>query len=383
MVQYKNSLMGMMRCGLMGVTLLAMSSITSAGQLNLGPDQYVEADGSYIIVPGYSVPSFAHWNDDGLMDLIVGEGSGSSTARVRVYLNDGTAEEPAFSDYFYAQSNGSTLTVSGSGCLGIFPRVVYWDDDQRKDLLVGLADGKIEIYRNIGTDAEPTFDGGTYVQVGLPGFKSNIDVGYRATPTMLDWNNDGRKDLIAGAIDGKVRVYIDESASGEPDFYEMVYAQANGVDLDVPSNRSSPEVADLDFDGRKDILLGNTNGEILLYTNVNTDADPVFGDYSHVEADGVPIDLTGSRSRPDIADWNNDGLPDLLVGTSDGLVHLFLNTKIIGDLTADGFVNINDIFELLGHWGPCPEGSDDCPDFNGDDVVDLEDIMLLITYWHV
>lgn len=87
----------------------------AAGQLNLGPEELVQAGGSDIAVAGYSVPSFVHWDDDGLRDLVIGEGSGTFSGKVRVYVNAGTVSEPQFSTYFYAQSNGSDLTVPGGG----------------------------------------------------------------------------------------------------------------------------------------------------------------------------------------------------------------------------------------------------------------------------
>ncbi len=85
-----------------------------ASLLNLGPEELIQAKGSDIQVPGYSVPCLADWNNDGLADLIIGEG-GSTAGKVRIYLNVGTSTDPEFADYFYAQSNGADLTVSASG----------------------------------------------------------------------------------------------------------------------------------------------------------------------------------------------------------------------------------------------------------------------------
>ena len=95
--------------------LLVIPAAPASGQLNLGPEEFVQADGTDIDVPGYSVPSFVHWDDDGLKDLVVGEGSGTYTAMVRIYLNSGTASAPHFSSYFLAQSDGADLTVPGGG----------------------------------------------------------------------------------------------------------------------------------------------------------------------------------------------------------------------------------------------------------------------------
>jgi hypothetical protein len=95
--------------------LLAIWAFPAAAHPHLGPGEFVQADGADIDVPGYSVPSFVHWDDDGLKDLVVGEGSGAYAGKVRVYLNAGTASEPLFSTYFYVQSHGSDLIVPGGG----------------------------------------------------------------------------------------------------------------------------------------------------------------------------------------------------------------------------------------------------------------------------
>ena len=76
----------------------------------------MQAGGIDLWVPGYSVPSFVHWDDDGLKDLVVGEGSGvTGFGLVRVYLNSGTSGNPIFTGFFFAQANGSDLQSPGGG----------------------------------------------------------------------------------------------------------------------------------------------------------------------------------------------------------------------------------------------------------------------------
>lgn len=89
----------------------------------------------------------------------------------------------------------------------MFPRVVDADNDSRKDLLIGEAEGTIRLYRNINTDDDPQFDAGTLLRVGLTGLKTDIDVGQRTTPTAIDWNNDGVRDMLVGYGDGLIRLY--------------------------------------------------------------------------------------------------------------------------------------------------------------------------------
>jgi len=357
-----------------------------ASLLRLGPEELVQADGFDIQVPGYSVPSLADWNNDGLADLIVGEGNYANPGKVRIYLNVGTESQPQFFDYSYAQCAGADLTVPASGCLGCFPRVVYWDMDARKDLLIGLADGTVAIFGNMGTDDNPTFIPGVRVQVTSPGF--DLDVGNRATPTFLDWNSDGMTDLVVGGLDGRIHLYINCGCGGAvpPKFYFTDpigdFALEDGWDLTVPSARSSPAVLDLDGDGRKDLLTGNTEGELLLYRNVGTDANPEFSGYSLVESNGVPINLAGSpRSRPFVCDWTGDGYVDVLIGAGDGKIHLYQSVPQPGDMDKDYDVDFADFAWFILYWQATDCGRCDGADLTGDGNVNSEDLQQFAAHW--
>jgi hypothetical protein len=125
-------------------------------------------------------------------------------------------------------------------------------------------------------------------------------------------------------MDGKLHVYLNAGTDGAPDFRAGQLAQDGGADLVVPTGRSSPEVLDLDHDGNKDVLTGNTEGQLLLYRNTGSNQDPRFSGYVSIESDGVPIDLPASaRSRPFVCEWTGDGVPDVLIGSGDGLVRLY------------------------------------------------------------
>jgi len=287
--------------------------------------QTVQVNGGDIQVDGYSVPMLADWNSDGLSDLIVGEKTVAGTGKIRVYLNDGTASNPQFNGYFYAHSASGDLEFPASGCLGVFPRVYDWNSDGKKDLVVGLADGTVQVLLNENTDADPIFGSPSNVQVGDPGNKVDIDVGDRATLDIIDPNKDGYFILVVGALDGKIRYYYNETNTGMPDFRsETVLNQGSG-DLIVSSGRSSPVVCDLNNDQRLDLLTGNTQGQLIFYANSGAyDSVPAFIEGELLQAGGSEIDLSGdARSRPFVGDFNADGLPDLLVGAADGLVRLY------------------------------------------------------------
>jgi hypothetical protein len=343
----------------------------------------VYAHGQPIQVPGSTVPSFVDWDNDGLRDLITAQGSGSGDGMIRVYLNVGSEDVPEFGDFSFVQSEGRDLKLPAEGCIGLFPRVVYWDADDRKDLVVGEANGYIWLYLNVGTDETPTFDGGARLQMGPQGAKRDIKIiRERPTPVVADWNADGRRDLVVGASDGRIRVFINEGTDTEPDFIDDIYAQmADGSNLDV-GVRSSPIVHDVDGDGLADLISGTTGGEIFFYYNVGTSAEPLFDGPLAVESAGAPIDLPGElKSRPELCYWTSDGYFDLLVGAVDGTIRLYQGVPRPADLNLDGEVDGGDFTLLAACFSGRTSESCDLADLNGDGVVDHLDLEEFCYLW--
>ena len=370
---------------------LSVGTLTTGSVLNLGPEEIVQANGADIKVSGYSVPSFVDWNNDGLNDLVVGQGGAGYQGTIRIYLNVGTDSNPQFGNYSYAMSGSEYLTCTPAGCLGCFPRVVYWDADNRKDLLVGLGDGFVMIYLNIGTEESPIFDTGNRVTVGSDDTLADLNVGTRATPTFVDWNNDSMMDLVVGAYDGHIHVYTNCGCEGAvpPHFYFSPaggqYAIGPGGDLSVLSGRSSPVIMDFNGDGKIDILTGNTNGQLLFYPNTSTEEGVHrFGNYEQVESNGAPIDLDGTmRSRPSVCYWNGsrDGYLDVLIGYGDGKVRLYRGMSAAGDLDEDGDIDSSDFALFASCWfGPA---TGDCAnaDLTADGVVDFRDLQVFADVW--
>ncbi len=306
--------------------LLLAASASSALTLQLGFESLVQAEGGDIQVDAYSAPCLFDWNEDGLPDLLVGEGGVIYQGTVHLYLNEGEPGAPVFAGFSHLMAGGSELQVPGSGCLGAFPRVVHWNDDELPDLIVGDAYGQVTLFLNEGEPGAPDLAAGTLLEVGPPESKSVLSVGGIATPVFVDWDEDGLRDLLVGAYDGRLHIFLNEGSDTDPDFHSVSFVQDGDGDLVVLNGRASPVVMDLDGDGRKDLLSGNKTGEILVYLNEGTDAVPIYGACDSLEAGGSPIDYPDNpRSRPFVCDWAQDGYLDLLVGLGDGCVHLFQN----------------------------------------------------------
>ena len=287
--------------------------------------QNVQAGGADIQAAAASVPALGDFDQDGVTDLIVGEQMPDGVhGQVRLYHNSGTNAAPVYDGFVYAQTPTGVLSVPASGCLGVFPRLYDWNRDGKSDLVLGLADGTVQVWTNVGTPEDPRFDQPASLVFGPSGAETELNVGARATLAIVDWNDDGRDDLLVGGLDGKVRLYLNDADTGPPHFSAEQLLQDGGRDLEVVSGRASVAVADLDGDGRKDLIVGNTDGQLFVYRNQGTDASPVFDGSEAILADGQPIQLSGSvRTRPFVGDYNADGVPDLLVGALDGLVRFY------------------------------------------------------------
>lgn len=80
-------------------------------------------------------------------------------------------------------------------------------------------------------------------------------------------------------------------------FQRGIMLEADGKPLDAQKlGHMVPTVVDWNGDGKKDLIVGLFTGEpgnVVLYTNIGTSAKPVFGKGSFMMANGQPIKLTG------------------------------------------------------------------------------------------
>ena len=79
-----------------------------------------------------------------------------------------------------------------------------------------------------------------------------------------------------------------------PVFDVPVAIEANGVPINVGyGGNASPFVVDWNGDGKQDLLLGQFDGgKVRFYENIGEDTAPVFGDSVFLQADGSDISLT-------------------------------------------------------------------------------------------
>ena len=143
----------------------------------------------------YTSPCLVDWNNDGLLDLVLG----SNHKAAQLYINAGTKEAYRF------DSVTELTTVSGEKMGMKYGRqqirVLDLDGDGKKDLLTcgwdHNQDGELFFfYKNVGTDDKPRFDKATTLK-----YQDGTDVVTRAKAcnarfALFDYNGDGIEDLV-------------------------------------------------------------------------------------------------------------------------------------------------------------------------------------------
>lgn len=95
------------------VAALAAENAGQAAKSNLAPPVAVQADGKPLDVTeiGHAAPFFADFDGDGKRDLLVGQFGGG---KLRIYSNQGTDAEPRFGQYEYFKVGADLGTVPAS-----------------------------------------------------------------------------------------------------------------------------------------------------------------------------------------------------------------------------------------------------------------------------
>ncbi len=141
----------------------------------------------------------------------------------------------------------------------------------------------------------------------------------------MDWDGDGKLDIIVGDRSGNVH-YFRRLDYGNIYLEEQDMVKVAGKPIDVGYN-SAPCVTDWNEDGLPDLVVGNLSplpAGVYLFIN---QGEPFIPDYQLTDTVyymGEPIEIT--TAYPDIYDMNSDGLKDMIVGSSSGNIYCFVNS---------------------------------------------------------
>lgn len=137
----------------------------------------------------------------------------------------------------------------------------------------------------------------------------------------MDLDRDGRTDVLSGSWPGKIN-FFRRQADGKFAVGEIILDKA-GKPIHV-GLASAAFAVDWDGNGTTDLIVGNLLGDVYFIPNEGKGKEMAFGVPRRLEAAGEPIRVSGDAA-PTVADWDNTGKLDLIVGTGEGEVLLFRN----------------------------------------------------------
>ncbi len=262
-----------------------------------------------ILSSGYNAPAFADVNGDGALDFFVGVLGGA--------FNPNRTVHAPF--YFYEQTGNEQFVLRSRRFLHqidvgseSFPSLGDLDGDGDLDLIVGNKISSEESRTAVLTRFENT---GTAT---APRFvlrdSLQMHPSYHYAPALADLDGDGRVDMLLGTWNDGVAFYRNTGAGFE------------AVDLGLVQltrgSHSTPALVDIDGDGDFDLFVGETSGTINFYENTGSPSQPVF---ELVSDEYLGIDV-GRRSVPAFADIDGDGDFDMIIGSEDQGLVIFRNT---------------------------------------------------------
>ncbi|MEO6788244.1 MAG: VCBS repeat-containing protein, partial [Chthoniobacteraceae bacterium] len=313
--------------------------------------RYFQQEADDVKCGALATPVGVDWDGDGAMDIV----SGNSAGYILFFKNLSApgVEKPKWAAPKYLEAGGKVIRFmagpSGSiqgpaeakwGYTTL--SVADWDGDGLPDLIVNSIFGKVVWFKNIGTRTEPRLAAAQPIEVEWDGAQPALAWGWmrpegkalltqwRTTPFVTDWNHDGLNDLVMLDHEGYLAFFERAKRDGKLVLLppKRVFCDEKGNPLQLStgtggkSGRRKFCLVDWDGDGATDILINSANAEVWRQTGAR-DGKWLFKNVGNVDT----LNLAGHDTSPTPVDWNNDGIPDLLIGAEDGHFYYLRNPR--------------------------------------------------------
>ena len=262
-------------------------------------------------------------DNDGKCDLLFAPNALNSSANFQnvLYYHNYGNDDSVRAHFIQKDFLVGQMVDVGEGAMPVF---FDFDHDGDMDLFIGNktyynASGApasmISLYKNTGNNSAPVF---TFQTADFSGIFTNALGINGVAPTFGDIDGDGDEDMISGDVNGKLYLFTKNPGSDT----NFVLTQSNYMGIDVGSF-ATPQLVDVDRDGDLDLLIGEQAGNVNYYQNTGTTtnanfvlANPMFGNV-YVTQPG----FTTGYSAPHL--YNENGNYVLLVGSERGWLNRY------------------------------------------------------------
>ncbi len=230
-------------------------------------------------------PMYIDVNNDGIKDLIVSPldlnlKKSENINSVWWYKNVGTNEKPIFNlqtksflqDQMIDVGSGAfpvLCDIDGNGLPDLFiGNYGYYDSSEFKHgILKCFYSSSIAYYKNIGSKNNPIFE------LVTDDFCNLRQHNYLSlSPTFADINNDGKIDMMVGTSDGNI-LFFENNSKGETVSFKAPVINYQQINI---GEYATPQLFDINNDGLFDLIIGNRKGNLMYYKNTGTAEQAVF-----------------------------------------------------------------------------------------------------------
>ena len=163
-----------------------------------------------------------------------------------------------------------------------YPFIVDWNEDGKFDIISGSADGNIYYFEGRGMNTNYEVGTATYFtdETGAA-----LNVGAYSSPVIFDINGDGKGELVSGAEDGIIRAYQSQKNKKNPDSMAFSYI---GEVINTGLTDSMISCGFLNDDNIMDIAVGSRTGEMRVYYGYSEDGKhTLYNNYVPVETNEI------------------------------------------------------------------------------------------------
>jgi hypothetical protein len=303
------------------------------------------------------------YDNDGLLDIFFVNGAPLADPTPKGTIPQKTG--PEYWNRLYHQKKDGTFEdvtekagLQGIG-YGMGVAVGDYDNDGYEDLYV-TAYGGNRLYHNNGN--------GTFTDVTAQSGTGGS--GWSTSAAWVDLDNDGLLDLVVlRYVQWDFEdIYCGEHQEGHraychPDVFQPISAlvyhndgkghfteEAAKVGMDKPGKGLGIAIADFDRDGKIDIVVANDSMLEFLYRNKGNGTFEEVGLNAEVAVDGDGRTYAGMGI--DFQDYNNDGLPDLVITDLANQKYALYKNNGDGSFTYDTYMSgIGGMTLLHSGWG--------------------------------